>query len=162
DHVAVRAFEMDVPPGILAGDPVRFARRQRDLPVNRQGKLERNAGTAEPESGQPARQRALRGFAAGTERHLDPRPPKTGDPLARSARVRILQRDDDARRPGLEQEVGTSRAARTLVRARLQRDVDAGIVRAFSSLRERYGLCVWPSAGSSRTFADNPPGRGND
>ena len=54
DHVAVGALEMDVGAGILAGDPFRFARGQRDLAVDRQRQLERDARAAEREPGEIA------------------------------------------------------------------------------------------------------------
>ena len=113
---------------VLAGDPLRFARRQRDLAVDRQRELERDPRPAELEPGEPAGQRALRRLAPDAERHLDPGRAQPPDALAGGARIGILERDHDPRGLRCEQQVGAGRAARAVVRAGLQRHIDGRAV----------------------------------
>jgi hypothetical protein len=94
---------MDVAAGVLACDPLGFARRQRDLAVDRQGQLERDSRAAEPEPGQPAGEALLGRLAADTELHLDASGAELADALAVDARIRVFERDDDPSRLGRDQ-----------------------------------------------------------
>src|SRR5689334_8392472 len=87
DHVRVGALEVNVAARVLARDPLRFARGQRDLAVDRERQLQRDSRTAELETGQPAGQGPPRFFAPDSELHLDSRIAKATDALARGARV---------------------------------------------------------------------------
>src|SRR5206468_12605464 len=96
DHVASRPLEMDMGARILAGDPLRFARWERDLAVDRQRELERDPRATERELTKPTSERAPRRFAADPERHFNPGAAQTPDALARGAWVGILERDYEA------------------------------------------------------------------
>ena len=103
DHVAARAFDVDVPAGIVAGDPFGFARGQSDLAVDRQRQLQRDSGTTEPEAGQPSRNGAPRCIAADAKRDLDAGSAQALDSLPRCPWVGILERDDNPLRLCSEQ-----------------------------------------------------------
>src|SRR2546423_592387 len=83
--------EVDMAARILAGDPFRLARRQRDLAVDRQSELERDPGPAEREPGEPAGERALRSLAPRPKRHRDPGAAQARDALPGSAGVGVFQ-----------------------------------------------------------------------
>ena len=68
----MRALQMDVRARVLAGDPFALARRKRDLAVDRQRELERDARAAELAAGssQPASDPPRR-LAPDADLHLD-------------------------------------------------------------------------------------------
>src|SRR5690349_19284092 len=125
---------MNMAAGVLAGDPFRFARRQSDLAVDRQSQLERDARAAEPEAGQPAGQALFGGLAADPELDVDAGGAEFADALAVDARIRVLQRDDNARWLRRDQQVGAGRATVTVMSARLQCDIDGRTGRGLAGL----------------------------
>ena len=82
DHVAVRPFEMDVPPSVFACDPLALARRQRDLAVDRQSELQCDPGAPELELREPAGERALRRLAFHPQGDVDSSRAETPDSFA--------------------------------------------------------------------------------
>ena len=99
DHVGAGALEMDVGAGVLAGDPFRFARRKRDLAVDRQRQLERDARAAEAQAGQPAGERSRGGVGDEADLDLDPGGAEPRDALAVGPRIGVLAGDDDTGGP---------------------------------------------------------------
>ena len=73
DHVAMRAFEVDMGAGILAGDPFRSRPRQRDLAVDRQASLSVTRGRPSGGAVSASRRANCRRRAFGRRPlHLDP------------------------------------------------------------------------------------------
>ena len=149
------ALEMDVAARVLAGDPFRFARGKRDLAVDRQCELERDARAAGPHSREPAGERSLRGLAADTQLHLDPRGAQAFDALARRPWVRVLQRDHHPRRFRLDQQVGAGRPALAGMRAGLESHIDGSALCPAPGLLERDRLGMRPAAARGRAPADD-------
>src|SRR5258705_4645598 len=162
DHVAVRALEMDVGARVFAGDPFALARWQRNLAVDRQRELERDPRPSELKPRQPAGERALRRLPADPQRHVDSSGAQPPDALARGARVGILERDDDARRLGLEQQIGARRAAWAIVGTGLERRIDSRTLGAPSRFLERNRLGMRTAAGRGCASADDSAGGRND
>src|SRR5437763_15252641 len=79
DHIASRALEMNMGAGVLASDPLRFARWQRDLAVDRERALQRDPRAAEPQPREPPRERALPRLAPDAARHFNRRAPQPPD-----------------------------------------------------------------------------------
>ena len=139
----MRAFEMDVGARVLAGDPFRFARGQRDLAVDRQGQLERDARAAEREAGQIAGQRSARGVAR--RRPTSPRSRRLRSAAMPCPAVRGSGSSSRRRRaamPAAAISVGAGRAALAGVGAGLERGVERRAARrspASAARRPRHG-----------------------
>ena len=155
DHVRMRALQMDVLARILASDPFALARRQRDLSVDRQRQLQRDAWPAELQPGQPAGKRFRRRLPADAELHFNAGVAKPLDALARSAQIGVLERYDHARGLRLDEQVGAGWAARALMGAGLKRDIDRRALRPAAGLFERNGLGMRTAAGSGCSAPDD-------
>src|SRR5690348_17912019 len=108
---------------VLAGNPLRFARGERDLAVDRQRELQRDSRTSKLEPGEPAGERAPRFIAPDAELHLDSRIAKATNALARRARVWVFQSDHHPVGLRGDEQVGAIGTARAVMRARLERGV---------------------------------------
>src|SRR5699024_4884365 len=117
DHVAAGALEVDMAARVLASDPLRFAGRQRDLAVDRQRQLERDAWPASGAASEPAAYRLSGGFAADAERYLDAGTAQATNTLPRRPFIGILEGNDDALGLGREQEIGAGGTALAGMRA---------------------------------------------
>ncbi len=162
DHVRMRPLQMDMPPGIFASDPLRFARWKRDLAVDRQRELQSDPRSTQPEARQIAGERSRCRLLSSPELHLDTRPPEPLDPLARRARVRILERDYHLRGFRMDQQPRAGGAAFAFVRAGLERDIDGRSLRSLARLLERDRLGMRAPACRGRAFAHDLAVRRDD
>ena len=101
-----------------------------------------------------ARQAGL-GCGGGDERGLDPGLAQAGQPIARSARIGVLDACDHARDTGFDQQVAAGRAARRAVRAGFERDIGGGAASGLARLVERGCLCMRAATGMRPAAADH-------
>ena len=136
----MRPFEMDVAASVFAGDPLRFARRQRDLAVDRKRQLERDSRPSQAEPSQIARERFGCGLRPSADLNLDSRVAEPGNSLPARAPIGIPESDDHAGRLRLHEQVRASGPTLTFVRTGLERHIDCGTLRLPTRLRKRDRL----------------------
>jgi hypothetical protein len=127
----------------LAGDPLALARGGGDAPVERAGKLEMKE---RPPILHPQQEAGIDlGRLGGALAHLhdDARCLEPGVALPFHPGIGILQRRDDAGDAGCHQGIGAGRRA-TVVRARLERDIDRGALQGFAGARASTSACGRP------------------
>ena len=147
----------------LAGDPLAGAVGERRAPVERDRRLQAQPGPAAFHARDEADVELARLLAAaapldGDAGGLEPRRAAPGD-----ERVRVAQRDDDARHAGSDERIGARRRA-AVVRARLERDVDrraANVDAARRGIAQRHRLGV-RAARFLRVAAAGEPAVGAD
>ena len=117
--------------------PFALARRESDLPVDRQGELQGDPRAPEPQPRQPPGERFGRRLSPDSELHLDPSLAQPPDALARRARVWVLERNDHALRLGLQEKIGAGRSARAFI---MSFDTNAALTACIALCRSTQGF----------------------
>ena len=154
-RVGTRPHGMDMRAGGGSGNPAAFARCQRDPAVERCRQLQRDmrpglAG-AQQVSGQRIARSGMIEHGTGNTGRLQP-----GDAVAGRARIGVDTTDHHARRTCRDHQIGTSRPARAVMRARFERDVKRGSCRGSAGLGQRPGFGMGTSAGAGKSAPHHP------
>ena len=138
-------LSMYVSAGMLTSDPLVSPGFARNKAIFGHGQLQCNEWPRMGFACQKSRETLL-GVGVVEYFNIDSRVTKSGDALARCARIGVTDADDNARGFGICQQVRAGRSTRGLMRTRLKCYIyGCAFCTAYGQSRQSHRLCMWAS-----------------